>query len=964
MTEGFNSLLIEKEITAAYRQYQELYFIRRDLEAVKTLFSEDVTNFGSGRDETALNFEETVKVFTRDREQCPEPISYQEKFMKVIPISSHSGMIISEMDIQTVIGSLPVELTGYRLSVVFTKKNGSWKICHLHFSRGESELEEGESFPLQQMEKRNLALEEKLGRKDRELQNFFDSAIDLMGVADHNGKFLRLNGEWEKVLGYPVRELMGKHFMDFVHPEDIPATRMAIKKIQKEGFLSDFTNRYRCINGQYCWIEWRAVPSGNYIYVSARDISRKIQNQQNMEKLVEITEEFFQFTHQTMDHQRIVDYFREIAGASYAALNLYSDDQHTFSTVALSGKPGAIEKAGKILGFSLKGKKWGMDVEREKKLKGKVIAKFRRLEELSGKVIPAPLARLVQQTFGIGECGVARIIHNRQIAGDFTFFMPKGISFKNHGFVEIFIRQVGLLMLRSRSEKALLESESRFRDLFNNASMGILQVTGQGKIINANKALASIFGYSSSKELTQCHTFLDEEFSHFNELKEQMKRHREKEDHFQNLEIRARKKTGQHLWLDTHIRKTAIKGNRNFLLEIFCLDITEKKKARDIQREIEVTRKASETKDLFLANMSHEIRTPVTGIMGMAEVLLNTPLNEQQKEHLSIISESSRILLGVINDILDISKIEARKIELHPELFNIEKTFSNIRNLFQPDASKQNLELLLDLKNDFPLWVVADRNRIEQVLMNLLSNALKFTEKGCICISLTGEEKNREAFFRVEVKDTGIGISSKDQVLLFQKFSQVDSSLSRSAGGSGLGLYICKELIHLMDGEIGVKSCPGQGSTFWFTFKAELPNTSPRHEPSVHFSLNNRLKPFDIDVLLVDDKFVNQKVISLMLESSGCRVEVCSGGKEALAKFSPGKHRIVFMDIMMPGMDGITAMNCLRQEFGNEVPVIALTANAMEGDAEKYLAKGFNDYLAKPVTRKELEEKIRKWVKN
>ena len=962
MNEAFDPRLIEKEITAVYRHYQELYFSKRDLESVKALFSEEVTNFGSGKDETTLNFEETVKVFSRDRAQCPYSISYKEKFLKVVPISSHSGMIISEMDIQTTIEGLPVELSGYRLSMVFSKRNGSWKICHIHFSRGERELEEGESFPLKQMEKRNLELEEKLGRKDRELQNFFDSAIDLMGVADHHGKFIRLNGEWERVLGYPVRELIGKDYSKLVHPEDLKATRTAMKKILQEGSLSDFINRYRCLNGQYCWIEWRAVLSGKYIYASARDITRKMQNQQNMEKLVKVTEEFFQFTHQTMDHQKIVDYFREISGANYAALNIYGSDQEKFSTVALSGSGASFKKAGKILGYSLKGKQWDIDLEREKKIKGRVISVFKKLEELSGKVIPVHISRLLQKTFSLGECGVARIVHNEEIAGDFTFFMPKGITFKNHGFVEIFIRQVGLLMLRSRSEKALMESESRFRDLFNNASMGILQVTGNGKIINANKALANIFGYSSICELTESQTFLKEELSHFLELKKQLKIQDGLEVHFQDIEFKAQKTSGETIWLSAHIRKNPQKVNGNYLFEIFCLDITEKKKAREIKHEMEIARKASQTKDLFLANMSHEIRTPVTGILGMAEVLLNTPLNEKQKNHLSIIIESSRILLGIINDILDISKIEARKIELRPELFDLEETLKHIQTLFEPGARKQKLQFITELEKGFPARIIADKNRIEQVLMNLVSNAIKFTEEGQICLRLSGKPKGREVFIKIEVEDTGIGISTENQALLFQKFSQIDSSLTRSAGGSGLGLYICKELVNLMHGEIGVRSKPGEGSTFWFTFRVKLPEDSQAADQAVHYSSDSGSPLLDMDVLLVDDKLVNQRVISLMLESSGCRVDVASNGQEALEKFLPKKHRIVLMDIMMPVMDGVTTLKNLRLEHGYQTPVIALTANAMEGDAENYLKQGFNDYLAKPVTRKELEEIIMRWT--
>jgi PAS domain S-box-containing protein len=396
-------------------------------------------------------------------------------------------------------------------------------------------------------------------------------------------------------------------------------------------------------------------------------------------------------------------------------------------------------------------------------------------------------------------------------------------------------------------------------------------------------------------------------------------------------------------------------NNKNYLVSLYR-DITEHKKTVQLRQQAEVARKASEAKNLFLANMSHEIRTPVTGIMGMSEILAKTELTDQQAEYLHIINESSRILLTLINDMLDISKIEAGKLVLREERFKLSDLINNIKVLTHSGLISRKNKLEIIMADNIPIYLFTDKMRLEQIIMNLINNAMKFTENGIISLHIDKATGNKRELLKISVTDTGPGISNEDQSKLFQKFQQIDTSLSRPADGSGLGLFICRQLVTLLDGHIGVNSKPGEGSTFWFTFKSQALFNEEDSEKDIEISSDI---PLNLNVLLVDDKKVNLQVISIMLQTAKCKIETAVNGLEALEKFDPQKHDVVFMDIMMPIMDGITAMKELRKKYKENMrPIIAITANAMAGDKEKYLAEGFDAYITKPLTMQKLTSEL------
>jgi two-component system, OmpR family, aerobic respiration control sensor histidine kinase ArcB len=376
-----------------------------------------------------------------------------------------------------------------------------------------------------------------------------------------------------------------------------------------------------------------------------------------------------------------------------------------------------------------------------------------------------------------------------------------------------------------------------------------------------------------------------------------------------------------------------------------------------------IAKQAAEFKQNFLANMSHEIRTPLTGILGMAEILERTELNEDQRDYLNTLIMSGENLRETINMVLDYSKIEAGKLQLNEEPFVFQELFDDAEKLFT-GLNKNGLAMQLFIDPDIPENIVADQRRVAQVLGNLLSNAVKFTEKGKITVKASirnyraSGQDTSERTILIEVRDTGKGISTDDQANLFKPFFQVEQAYNRSFDGTGLGLAICKELVTLMGGKIGVESQAGKGSNFWFTFSYHLAEQGDKKETESKTELPN--ESHSLSVLLVEDKLVNQKVVTLLLKSLGHTVTLANNGEEALDIFSTDKFQLILMDIQMPVMDGITAAQKLREKYNDLPPVIGLSANAFEGDREKYMNLGMDEYITKPVKQADFENILEK----
>jgi PAS domain S-box-containing protein len=413
-----------------------------------------------------------------------------------------------------------------------------------------------------------------------------------------------------------------------------------------------------------------------------------------------------------------------------------------------------------------------------------------------------------------------------------------------------------------------------------------------------------------------------------------------------------------------------IKNSRGSIIGVVVVfrDIT---KLKQFEEEMKMSKEAAEdsnkAKSEFLANMSHEISTPLNGIIGMTNLTIGTDLTIEQKENLNIVQMCANTLLKVINNILDFSKIEAGKMTIEAIEFEIKEIIDRTVKSHMFAAKEKGLELVYEIAPEIPKYLIGDPVKIHQILNNLIGNAMKFTENGQISITVeidTATNKNLKLKF--SVKDTGIGLTEEDMKQLFKSFSQVDGSITRKYGGTGLGLVISKQLIEMLGGEVWVESKKGVGSTFIFTINYNLLHNIINNEKTniieAGLSVNKSL-----DILIVEDDKVNQTVTNLMLSKKGHKVEVADNGKKALEVLKNKIFDIILMDIQMPEMDGIEATKQIRKNergTGKHIPIIALTACAVQGDRERFIESGMDEYIAKPVQIDELLKKIIYLVNN
>jgi PAS domain S-box-containing protein len=465
-----------------------------------------------------------------------------------------------------------------------------------------------------------------------------------------------------------------------------------------------------------------------------------------------------------------------------------------------------------------------------------------------------------------------------------------------------------------------------------------------------------------------------------------------------DAEFRIRSKSGSYRWfLHSSRPVSGIPGGPPLEWLGSTTDIDDQKRSKELLEEAVAQRtvaleearvraeQAAQAKGEFLATMSHEIRTPMNGVLGMAHLMMDTPLNATQKSYLDTIQSSGQALLTIINDILDFSKIEAGKIDLYEEEFDLRTIVEECMELVRPTADKKQLRFSLEVGEEMPPRVIGDCGRIRQILLNLMSNAVKFTAAGSVCVSVVVEAKE-ENLLRFSVRDTGIGLSPQQVSNLFQAFTQADASTTRRFGGTGLGLSIAKRLVELMGGRIDVVSRLGEGSTFWFNLPLKRgKDRSAGNARAKGGSLKDMFAGSRARVLVADDVVTNQMVVTGILRELGLRSDAVSNGNEAIAAIKTLPYDLVLMDVHMPEMDGLEATRRIRaEESGAEesgvagddlavgrddgedrhdrLPVIALTASAMPGDRQKFMEAGMDDYVSKPIMPAALVEILRKWL--
>ncbi|SDY51146.1 PAS domain-containing protein [Tindallia californiensis] len=789
--------------------------------------------------------------------------------------------------------------------------------------------------------------EEQASQKQKELDRYFESSLDLLCIANVKGEFVRLNPEWGKVLGYPKEKLEGKLFLDFVHPDDMEKTLEAIQDLSNQREVVKFENRYRSADGSYRWIEWRSRPEGELIYAVARDITDRIDYQEKLKDYQSRLSQAQLFTKAGIWEYNIQKSTLEWSPECEALFGL---EKGTFE--------GTFEA---FMGFvHPEDRDYVTRMNRPviELKEGTSLRYEHRIIKTTGEIL------WVQETAGV----------IRDSEGE-----PNKIT----GFV-IDITE------NKEKEKTLREREKQLEMFFNQSFHGFFfcmldepiewnETIEKDKVLEyaldhqrmtkVNKAVLDQYGAKEEDFLgITVRELFQHDLHHAREIW-----HGLFDKGRWHVETKEQKMNGTPIIIDgeytcLYDEKGRITGHFGVQMDVMeqkkaqqQLEENEKRlelKNQELKKASQDAQAATKAKSQFLANMSHEIRTPMNGILGFLQLLEETETDQQQSKYIDYIKTSSETLLILINDILDVSKIESGKMELESISFDLRSTIEDAIIPQSHRAHSKNIELHLYIHPYLPGQVKGDPTRIRQIISNLVSNAVKFTATGSVTVECRLlEKKKKNARVVIVITDTGIGISEQAQQTLFNSFTQADPSNTREYGGSGLGLTITRDLVQLMKGDITVKSSLGEGSTFTVTLPLEIDSTSVPNLVD-HQLLKGK------HIVVVDDTTSNREMFRNYLEEAGCLVTEASRGSETieiLLKLSGQNQNVhgVLIDQQMPGMGGDDLAIALKAiPDTKEIPLCLITSVVTANNAQLAKEKGFQAYLTKPLRRRDLLDAV------
>ena len=888
-------------------------------------------------------------------------------------------------------------------------------------------------------------------KAEKERDQFFNVATDLLAKTGFDGYFKQVNPEWGKTLGWSEEELFSRQWVDFIHPEDITATLKATEQALTGILITDLENRFLCKDGSYCWLLWRSytVVEEKLVYCAATNISKikkaKEQAQENEARFLQLANHIPQMTWMTDPtgyvfwyNQRWYDYtgttFEEMqgwgwqkvhdsaelerlmviwknslaTGVAFEAtfpLRRYDGEMRWHLTRAL---PITNDKGEIVRWFGT-----NTDIEDQKRFEGILRDKDVSLRtalqaghmgtwelDITDKKLTS--SDTCRSNYGLApedELTYEKLItlihpqdveYWQSVVGNAidtasNFELQYRIVWPDQTLHWVYVRgnctQVvngkatvlaGVsidITKQHRIESALRESERFSQSIIESSTDCIKILDLEGRILSMNQAgchQMEMEDVSVCVHLPWADFWQDKEFEAAHHALEMAKQG--KIGQFEGTCLTFK---GTPKWWDVII--TAILDNNDKPDRLLCVsrDITLRKnlelKARQAQENAE---SANMAKSEFLANMSHEIRTPMNAVIGLATILSKSEgLTSKQKDYISTLQLSADSLLGLINDLLDIAKIEARSIELEHIPFSITQLFNEVVSMMSVRAREKGLEFNFTSEINYDAILLGDPVRLRQIIVNLCSNAIKFTEKGGVYITLSFTKPLAATPQNMvfSIKDTGIGIAQHTQETIFQKFIQADSSINRKYGGTGLGLAITKTLIEIMQGKITLESFQDEGSTFSVTLPLTLADDKafPVHITKDTKEINQENASHCI--LLVEDYPANVLVAGSYLEYFGYNYDVADNGHMAVEKAKTGNYLAILMDVQMPGINGFEATKQIRAHekvIGRPcTPIIGMTAHALVGDRENCIAADMDDYLSKPYNPDILEKKLGEYAK-